>query len=492
MAAPGEVVEVEHGLSMRLHGWLYVSVRGSPRERGVAYGSLIAADFAKVQAMLAFWMLETYGHPWSYFVERLDNDFAALTREQYPELDEEMAGIAEGLNANGCATTLAEVRAWNLYCSIPYWFSANGASSSASTTSAKEGGGAADRCSAFMAVGPSWTADGGIVCAHNSFADFVDGQFGYVVLDMHPSAGHRMLMQTSPGWIWSGTDFFVTAKGIVGTETTLGGFTKYAPGHPVGYRIRRAMQYGNSLDEYCDILIAHNSGDYANSWLFGDVGTNEILRLELGLAYHNVERTKDGYFIGFNAPYDPRIRNLETVNSGFYDVRRHQGARRVRLADLMDAHKGRLTVAVAQRIIADHYDVYLRREHHPCSRTVCAHYDLDAREYMSQADRPKPFAPRGALDGLVVDSTLAKNMSFLAKYGASCDTPFDKDAFCRAHRQYAAWAPFLFSRPAQPWTLFQSDMNSSSPSPSSSSTVVHQGGRRRRPSRTHTRRRPPA
>ena len=66
------------------------------------------------------------------------------------------------------------------------------------------------------------------------------------------------------------------------------------------------------------------------------------MRVELGLEYVNVERKKNGYFIGFNAPYDARIRNLECVNSGFDDIRRHQGARKVRLEELMEQHKGKI------------------------------------------------------------------------------------------------------------------------------------------------------
>jgi hypothetical protein len=68
-------------------------------------------------------------------------------------------------------------------------------------------------------------------------------------------------MQTSPCWIWSGTDFFITSKGIIGTETTIGGFIAYENNYPIGYRIRQAMQYGNNLDDYINILLDGNSGD---------------------------------------------------------------------------------------------------------------------------------------------------------------------------------------------------------------------------------------
>jgi hypothetical protein len=141
------------------------------------------------------------------------------------------------------------------------------------------------------------------------------------------------------------------------------------------------------------------------------------------------------------------------VNTGFDDLRRHQGARRVRLADLMDKHKGQLDIKTAQAIIGDHFDTYLKKEN-PCSRTCCSHYELDAREYMSDPSRPKPFQPRGALDGNVCDTTMAKAMSFSLRWGNSCGIPFDKNKFCDEHREWDYLRPYLQDRPQQPWTTF--------------------------------------
>jgi hypothetical protein len=202
------------------------------------------------------------------------------------------------------------------------------------------------------------------------------------------------------------------------------------------------------------MLVDGNSGDYANSWFFGDINTNEIMRIELGLKYYNIEKTQNGFFIGFNAAYDPKIRNLECNNSGFYDIRRHQGARMVRLNELMDEHKGKINIDIAKKIISDHYDVYLEKDDNPCSRTVCSHYDLDAREYMSQADRPKPYSPHGACDGCVVDSTMAKNMSFTGRFGNSCGIPFSNKEFFDKHIQWENFRPYVFDRPTQPWIVF--------------------------------------
>jgi len=211
---------VKNGMSYEKNGWKYISINGNPKERGYAYGYLCANDFKEIQKMLHFLMYEAYGLKWEFFVEKVSEDFKEMTKRDFKEFYEEMEGIAEGCNAGGCKTSLNEIITWNFYCSIPYWYSLT-----SENRVAREGG-AKDHCSAFIAVG-DWTEDGNIVVAHNSFADFIDGQWANIILDLNPTNGHRFIMQTSPCWIWSATDFFVTAKGIIGTETTIGGFIPY-------------------------------------------------------------------------------------------------------------------------------------------------------------------------------------------------------------------------------------------------------------------------
>jgi hypothetical protein len=451
--------KVKNGISYDKNGWTYVSIFGNPYERGFAYGELIFQDIEKVKKILDFMIYQNYGVSWTFFIDACKKYFIPKIKKDYFEFYEEMRGFADGCSSQGIIFSVDESIAWNNYMTLTdsWWnnmpksekIKIKGLNSSNMTT--KEGG-SKDRCSAFMAVG-DWTKDGKILVAHNNFSEFLDGHLARYIIDIQPSQGHRMLMLGFPGWIWSGTDFFITSQGIIGTETTIGGFLPYENKAPISCRIRQAMQYGNTLDDYVKILLKNNSGDYANSWLFGDIHSNEILRLELGLKYHLVEKTKNGYFIGFNAAYDSRIRNLECVDTGFDDIRRHQGARRVRLTDLMEKNKGKLDVSLAKTIIADHYDVYLNKVN-KCSRTVCSHYELDKREYMSDPSRPKPYEPRGAVDGNICDSNMAKNMTFLVRWGSSCGTPFYKDKFCNKNRQWKYLQPYLEDRPTQPWTYF--------------------------------------
>lgn len=272
-----------------------------------------------------------------------------------------------------------------------------------------------------------------------------------MVLDIQPSSGHRIFMQSVPGYIDSMTDYFVTDAGLMGTETTIGGFSEYDPDEvPEFLRVRKSMQYADTLDRFVELMKKQNNGGYANSWLLADVNTGEIMRFELGLKYYNVERKKEGYFIGFNAPYDPRIRNIECSGTGFYDIRTAVGARKVRLTELMQQYYGAIDVETGKKVLADHYDVYLQ-EDYPCSRTVEGHYELDPFEYWPQR---QPFKPAGAVDGKVTDSELVGDLKFWARWGNSSGMDFDASEYLEEHIQWDYLDGYLEDRPVQPWTLF--------------------------------------
>src|ERR1700678_176957 len=60
------------------------------------------------------------------------------------------------------------------------------------------------RCSAFAATGPA-TKDGKIVFGHITMSDLYSANYTNVWLDVKPAKGRRVLMQTFPGGIQSGT-----------------------------------------------------------------------------------------------------------------------------------------------------------------------------------------------------------------------------------------------------------------------------------------------
>jgi hypothetical protein len=463
-------MKIKNGSRHEENGWIRISITGTPYARGKAHGYLVAPELKKIMRMLDFNLMNTYGFDRFVLREIISELYGTNIKNRYPEYYEEMKGIVEGAKIRGTILTLDDIILWNCYYSLEYLMDhAPGLIHNnpilhekygtlfpiigkKQTSTGEGGGGGKDKCTAFMAVG-DYTKDGNIVCGHNTFDNFIDAQHGNVILDIKPEKGNSIIMQTSPGCIASGTDFYVTSNGFICTETTLGGFQVFELKDPICCRIRKAMQYAKTLDECDQFLSDGNGGDYANSWFIGDTKTNTIMYIELGLKYKKVERTTNGYYIGYNAPTDPRIRNLECSNTGYNDIRRHQGARRVRLTQLIEEHKGKLDVEVGEKILADHYDVYLNKVN-PCSRTCCSHYELDDRAFMSQVGRPVPYQPRGAIDGIVCDTTLAKKMGLAARWGTSCGTPFFAKPFLERNIQWSELTPYLLDRVSQPWTIF--------------------------------------
>lgn len=438
--------EYNKGYRYDENGWIYIHIEGKPYERGFQHGRLAARELADIKRSLEYLTYWNTGMKWQYFVDASERLFVPWIDQ---EIMDEIYGIADGAQNAGVDISWQEVLAWNGYEEITdYWWPNEKSGKYADGKKSNK-----DHCSAFIATGEA-TKDGRIVMAHNTWSEFETGQFSNLILDIAPSQGHRILMQSSPGYIDSFTDFFVTNAGLMGTETTIGGFSLYDPNEaPEFYRVRKAMQYSEDLTQFVEIMKKNNNGGYANTWLIGDTHTGEIMRYELGLQFYNVTMTKNGSFIGYNAPLDPRIRNLECSNTGYADIRRHQGARQVRLAELMAEHHGRLDTEIGKAILADHHDVYLNRKN-PCSRTVDGHYELDAREFMSQPGRPVPFQPRGTVDGKVMDSIMAKDLAFWARWGNSSGMPFSAAEFLKKHIQWDHLNGYLKDRPGQPWTLF--------------------------------------
>jgi len=472
-------------------GWLRITIRGAPYDRGVSHGKqVIAADPARFTYMFSvfdFQFTQGYGRDINFFYGLCEDFYLGIIKKRFPKIFKEMEGIAAGANLRVCQVILI-----NVFMSLPYFYahllryidtpkyrkkyadvirdelaiSANPAALAARARRLDE---MKDRCSLVMAVGEDWTKDGGIVCGHSSFSNFLDAQFCNVLLRIEPDAGDGvpMVMQSMPGGVYSMTDFFVTGAGIVGSETTISGFNAFALRDPICCRIRECMQYGRTLEEYAERLQKRNSGDYACSWMFGDVGAPRIMRVELGLNYVNVETTKNGVFLGFNSTYDERIRNIECSSSmsdkanhatgsgmidgggsGFRDVSSSIGNRRVQLEKLAEKYRGRIDTDIVKRILADHYDNHLGK---PAanSRTVCKHGYADGGE--GSTGGGVPYKPVGAYDTKVADSASIRRMSFLAHWGPPCGTAFSVREHMKKHPEWKDWAEYLADFPRRGW-----------------------------------------
>jgi hypothetical protein len=307
--------------------------------------------------------------------------------------------------------------------------------------------------------------------AHNTHSDFVSATTFNVVLEIDPHSvinnekkkSKKIKMQTAPGFIASGSDWFMCGSGIIGCETTIGGMD-YKPDFsckktPYFCRVRQAMQYADSLDEFVGYMKKGNAGDYACSWLLGHTkGTGgkkqEIMLFELGLNTENIERKTNGLFYGMNRAISPEIREKETKPDSaesFWDMKDPCGARNIRFHFLLyEKYYGKIGIANARTILADHYDVSTNKETKGNGLTICRHANLETRIAASPRGL---FYPWGCTDGKVVSSSMAKRNTFLGRWGPTCGHAFSASAFLKQHPKYKKWEPVLPNMGGEPWIV---------------------------------------
>jgi len=433
----------DNGYCFKNNGWIYLHIEGDPYERGLQHGYLMAREIELALKAIKYYVYFTTGMDFDFFVANADRMFKPFLKKT-SEFGEEICGIVNGSQKAGIPISFEDLVGWNGFLELnDFWWPWKQKHSSSEKVKI-------NKCSAFIATGDA-TKDKTIIMAHNTWYDFIFGQKFNIIADIQPSNGFRMLMQTIPGYISSMSDFFVTSGGLAGTETTIQINDYKEEGKPEFLRAREAMQYAGTINEWIKIMRQDNNGGFANSWLLGDLKSNEIARFELGLKYDHTTITSNGIFTGFNAPEDPRIRNLEYTQSKDYsDIRSEIGSRRVRWSQLAEQYYGRIDVNNAKKMISDHYDVYLN-SYNPSTRCICCHSDNDRGEFPST---PSPYSLHGALDGKVLDATLGGKMQFEARWGRPCGTPFYAAKYLKQHPQWDWQQGYLDDMPTQPWTIF--------------------------------------
>ena len=413
-------------------GWVYVQLAGKPKSIGFQYGYLLGPEIDDAHKALK--ATDLGEKDWNWYREEGKKLFWSKLD---PEYQEELAGMAEGLNARGYQYDVWDMLAFNSHIELSGYY--------LPWLKAKEGGprlsGTRESCSAFVATGRH-TKDGQIVMGHNLWWGYVMGQRFKAILDIRPEKGNRVMMDALSGMIHSGSDFAINSSGLMLCETTISGFHGFDPnGTPEFMRMRKAIQYGNSLDDMVRIFKTGNNGGYANTWLMGDAKSGEIGKLELGLKNVNFERTKDGYFVGSNFPEDPKLIREEVT--WFNSNPRQNGcmARKERWQYLMKEHAGEIDAPLAKAFLADTYNQITGRKGASDS-TLCGRMDGQG-------------ALHGATNAKVTTSELTKAMSFEAKMGITDGSTFRAaEFFEKFPRQRAVNQPWLRDMPAQPWTLW--------------------------------------
>ena len=421
-------------------GWKVIHIFGDPYKRGFAHGVILVKDLHRVCKSFPFIVKEQLEISFKKYLKVCKTIISPIIKSQYQEIYSELQGISDGANKTGCKISVDYLIAWNSILGMGEYFE-NSLVVEEDKSKPKS-----QRCSAFIATGDA-TKNGDIVMAHNTHGDMVSNSFFNIQMYVTPDNGFPFVMQTSAGFVASGTDWFVSASGMIGCETTISEinytpqFGKY--GHPYFCRIRNAMQYGKNLDDYVKYMTENNAGDYAGSWLFGDIRSNEIMLCEIGLKENNIQRTKNGLYYGMNSAVGFKLRNKETTDMEYNDMNSSSGSRNVRLNSLLNMkYYGKIDTKIAKEIISDHYDVVLNTIE-PNSHSICIH---------TYEDKNEEFYPHMAADGKVVDSALAYKMSFLGIWGSSCSTPFNVKSYIKSHPEYKEWEKHIINLPKTEWT----------------------------------------
>ncbi|HSZ87080.1 MAG TPA: C45 family autoproteolytic acyltransferase/hydrolase [Puia sp.] len=427
------------------NGWIYVHLEGSPETIGYQHGYLLADEIDTTMQAVAYWLKHETHYDWQFYRDAAKDFLWSKIDREYKD---EINGIVSGLRAKNKNYDSLDVTAYNALEELAFYYVPEVMNAAKAHSGDNKAPG---NCSAFIATG-SYTRDGKIVMAHNNWTEYIWGQHWNVVADIVPSSGNHIMMDCMPGFIHSGDDFVITGNGMLITETTITQFLGFdSTAIPEFVRARKASQYSNSIDDVIKIFTTGNNGGYANDWLIGDTKTNEVAKLELGLKYSRVWRSKDTAMIGSNFPSDPTLIAKETTFNT-KDSTTSPNARKLRMEQLVIVDlKGKLDVESGEQVEADHKDV-LQNKNANNRCVICGHIEEDPKG-CPEWDC-KPFDPMGAVQGKITTADLAGKMQFWAHMGHPCGESFIGEQFYKLHPEYEWQSKYLKNMIAYPWTLF--------------------------------------
>jgi len=434
--------QFENGYRYNVQGWIYLHIEGKPYDRGYQEGYLLSSEIVD---MMNRWSNTIHEYPKFKFIiggisspryEKVSQkwwDFckSRITKmywDNYPEeYRQEIKGITDGVNAKGeklfgktitseDILTLNEMyefmtklekpkkevhplRAFfhSLKQNIPGLSEKDeNAFISAFLSQPKT-----DHCNGFIATGNA-TTDGQIVASQGVrcggwWYSYDIAQRWNVILDIQPSEGNRLIMATSPGYIWSNEDYYQNSNGIIIIDTTCPQGLWTNNGLSLAIRTRMAAQYSNSLDDAVYYLEHNQDGIWTSVWLIGDTKTGEIARLDLGLYSSMIWRTKNGFYWAANNAMAPSVRaeaNGLGLKGSLYKILNIPGL----------------------------YG-YLTRKYYPTPRDIKfkelgeKYYGSIDLDVLKKIMSTYPIVDPGSIDCKITDTTLVKNNGLWAFFG---------------------------------------------------------------------------
>lgn len=220
-------------------------------------------------------------------------------------------------------------------------------------------------------------------------------------------------------------------------------------------RIRDAVQYAATIDEFVERLNKGNNGGYANAWLIADHNTGEIAASSR--AWNS--RASSAPSTARTSAATPCSTRASATWNARTTAQRSAPADPAPVAqrwmELIDQYYGKIDLEVVKKMLADTYDVYLGYNC-PSSRDICSHYDVDPQYYADDPDAVWniPFYPAGSCDAKAAGPDDVKHLKMWGRYGRADGVEFNARDFMDQHPLWKWMDGYLEDRPTQPWTLF--------------------------------------
>ncbi len=416
---------------MKNNEFIFGEVSGSPVEIGTWIGKNFSRKLRRTIDSFNFIFNHDFGKTWQWLIDFSLTNFQKLIDI---EIMEEMEGIVKGYNS-----VASDRIRYEDILALNVMFDAE------SFLTQKEGA-ANGSCTSFISTG-DFTSDRDVILAHSTWWRYFTAVNFDLILKVVPDNGYSFVMQTAPGLVFSGTDFYYNEKGIMASETTLDGINTYSTnGIPIFQRLRLAIQHSDSIYSFSKRIIEGNTGGYSNDYLMGDAREKEIGLLEIATHNHVLSKKNNGYFISSNMVQFDEVRresNIKYDNSINSD-----NARLFRLKELMEDEV--LTIDRCKRILADHLDYSLGQDR-PGKNSICGHREEEPN--VDVFDRKGPYYPIGSIDGKIVTGKGALSGISHIKWGKPCSGVFESSAFLASHSEYAWTEQFLEDVGSEEWKI---------------------------------------
>lgn len=445
------------GYRYNINGWIYLYIRGDPYERGYQHGYLLAYEIVD---MITRWSNVIHNSPvlskininpessryekisdvwWNFIRSRVKHGFWDRFPEEYKQ---EINGIVDGVKArnvkfHGRDVDYLDVLASNemyelmtridnpmkgvhplknLYGKLKDLVPMD-LGSEKSFVSSFIRAPPAHHCNGFIATGDCTTngeivVSQGVLCGGWWFPYYIPQRWN-VIIDVDPSDGHRFMMSSAPGYIWSDENYYQNDQGIVFVDTTCIQGLWRDGGYPMAIRTRMAAQYSSSIDDVLNYLIYKNDGIWTAVYLIGDTKTGEIARLDLGLYKYEVWRSFNGFYWSANNAMSKAVR-----------------------AESYGLVKGGLLKLISDVLKIKTYYEYMSRKYYPAPRDLKfeelgnrLYGEIDVEVLKNTIMHAYPIGNPSGTDVKVSDARMIENMSMWVFFGNNRGLIWDMSSF---------------------------------------------------------------